>query len=45
MKSNRVLMTIFALIVIASMLLTACGSKPAGKVKVGLSFSDFATER
>src|SRR5512141_1986962 len=45
MKSNRVLITLFSLVVIASMALTACGSKAAGKVKVGLSFSDFATER
>src|SRR5512138_806515 len=45
MKSKRVLMTVFSLIVIASMALTACGGKAAGKTKVGLSFSDFATER
>ncbi len=48
MKSNRILMTIFSLMVITSMLLAGCGgTKPAAseKVKVGLSFSDFATER
>ena len=46
MKSKRVLMTIFSLIVIASMALTACGSGASGgKTKIGLSFSDFATER
>src|SRR5512142_1501117 len=47
MKSNRVLITIFSIMVIASMALTACGGKVAtgGKIKVGLSFSDFATER
>ena len=47
MKSNRVLITIFSLMVIASMFLTACGAVPAaaGKTKIGLSFSDFATER
>ena len=50
MKSNRILITIFSLMVIASMALTACGgggaAQPAeGKTKVGLSFSDFATER
>ncbi len=50
MKSNRVLMTIFSLMVIASMLLAGCGggqnqAASGGKVKVGLSFSDFATER
>jgi len=48
MKSKRILMTIFSLVVIMSMALTACGAKsaaPAGKIKIGLSFSDFATER
>jgi D-xylose transport system substrate-binding protein len=48
MKSNRILMTIFSLVVIASMALTACGGGGAGdggKTKIGLSFSDFATER
>ena len=47
MKSNRILMTVFSLLVIASVLLTGCsGAAPAsGKVKIGLSFSDFATER
>lgn len=47
MKSHRILMTIFALIVIASMMLAGCGGAPAAsaKTKVGLSFSDFATER
>jgi len=48
MKSKRFLMTIFSLIVIASMALTACGGgggASGGKTKIGLSFSDFATER
>src|SRR5512140_3968828 len=45
MKSNRTLVTVLALMVIAAMLLPGCGSKTGGKVKVGLSFSDFATER
>ena len=48
MKSKRILITIFSLMVIASVLV-ACGgggAQPAGgKIKVGLSFSDFATER
>ena len=52
MKSNRILITIFSLMVITSMALAGCGgaaatqeAQPEGKVKVGLSFSDFATER
>jgi D-xylose transport system substrate-binding protein len=45
MKSNRVLMTVFSLMVIASMALAGCGGGAAGKPKIGLSFSDFATER
>jgi D-xylose transport system substrate-binding protein len=48
MKSNRFLMTVFALLVITSMVLAGCGAgAPAGggKTKIGLSFSDFATER
>lgn len=47
MKSNRILITIFSLMVIASIVLAGCGGAPAAsaKVKVGLSFSDFATER
>jgi D-xylose transport system substrate-binding protein len=51
MKSKRVLITIFTLMIITSILLAGCGApqKPAApaaeKVKVGLSFSDFATER
>src|SRR5512133_2908465 len=49
MKSNRILMTIFSIMVIVSMFLAGCGGeKPAAsgdKIKVGLSFSDFATER
>jgi D-xylose transport system substrate-binding protein len=48
MKSNRILLALFTLVVIAS-LLVGCGggAKPAAseKTKVGLSFSDFATER
>src|SRR6185503_6199208 len=46
MKSNRILITIFSLMVIASMILAGCGATASGeKIKVGLSFSDFATER
>src|SRR6266540_6994404 len=45
MKSNRILIAIFSLMVIASMVLAGCGATAAGKTKVGLSFSDFATER
>jgi D-xylose transport system substrate-binding protein len=48
MKSKRIMMTIFTMIVIASMALVACGGGNAstgGKTKIGLSFSDFATER
>jgi len=48
MKSNRVI-TLFTLLIVVAML-AACGpAAPAattgGKIKVGLSFSDFATER
>lgn len=46
MKSKRILMAIFSLMVIASMVLAGCGATAAGgKTKIGLSFSDFATER
>jgi D-xylose transport system substrate-binding protein len=47
MKSNRILLALFTLVVIASLLVGCGGTKPAAseKVKVGLSFSDFATER
>jgi D-xylose transport system substrate-binding protein len=64
MKSKRVWMMAFSLIVIASMVLAGCGgptatpesqpqtqtqapptTQPEVKVKIGLSFSDFATER
>jgi D-xylose transport system substrate-binding protein len=48
MKSNRMLITVFSLIVIMSMMLAGCGgagSGDSGKTKIGLSFSDFATER
>ena len=45
MKARRILTVIFSLIVIASMALTACGGASSGKTKIGLSFSDFATER
>jgi D-xylose transport system substrate-binding protein len=51
MKNNKVILTIVALITIVS-LLAACAPQPAApgastgdKIKVGLSFSDFATER
>ena len=49
MKSKRILMAVFSLMVIASMALAACSgggaSSGGGKTKIGLSFSDFATER
>jgi D-xylose transport system substrate-binding protein len=53
MKSKRILTTLCALIVIASMMLAACGGSGGDggdtgggdKIKIGLSFSDFATER
>ena len=46
MKSNRALIIVLSLIVMASMILSACGATAgSGKIKVGLSFSDFATER
>ncbi|RPJ20466.1 MAG: D-xylose transporter subunit XylF, partial [Chloroflexi bacterium] len=45
MKSNRILIAIFSLMVIASMVLAGCGAGSSGKTKIGLSFSDFATER
>ena len=47
MKSNRILIALFSLMVITSIILAGCGAAPAagGKTKVGLSFSDFATER
>jgi D-xylose transport system substrate-binding protein len=47
MKSHRILICIFSLMVIASIVLAGCGGAPAAsaKTKVGLSFSDFATER
>ena len=50
MKSNRFSITLFTLLIVTAML-AACGpsaSAPAassGKIKVGLSFSDYATER
>ncbi|MEW5873238.1 MAG: substrate-binding domain-containing protein [Chloroflexota bacterium] len=57
MKPTRLIMTLLSLVVIASMLMGCGGTattqapagggeaKPAEKIKVGLSFSDFATER
>jgi len=49
MKSKRILISVFSLMIIASMALTACGgggkTAAGGKTKIGLSFSDFATER
>jgi len=50
MKSNRILITLFTLLIVAAML-AACAPAAApqastsGKIKVGLSFSDYATER
>ncbi|NUM43799.1 MAG: substrate-binding domain-containing protein [Anaerolineales bacterium] len=38
-------MTIFSFLMIASMVLPACTPASSGKIKIGLSFSDFATER
>jgi len=51
MKPNRVLMTVFTLMVIAGMIAACAPASQApaapssGKIKIGLSFSDFATER
>jgi D-xylose transport system substrate-binding protein len=46
MKSNRMMIAVFSLMVIGSMVLSACGAGAGGgKTKIGLSFSDFATER
>jgi D-xylose transport system substrate-binding protein len=47
MKSNRMMIAVFSLMVVGSMLLAACGAggSGSGKTKIGLSFSDFATER
>ena len=50
MNSNRVSITLFTLLIVAAML-AACApaaqapAASSGKVKIGLSFSDFATER
>ena len=51
MKSNRFLITLFTLVIVAAML-AACApaaqapaASTSGKIKIGLSFSDFATER
>jgi D-xylose transport system substrate-binding protein len=44
MKSNRFLLTVLSVIIIASMI-AGCGGSASKKTKVGLSFSDFATER
>jgi len=43
-KLFRTILIVVAMVMVAS-LLSACGGKDSGKVKVGLSFSDFATER
>src|SRR5512140_45395 len=48
MKYNRMMVAILSVMVIGSVLLSACGAAAGGgggKTKVGLSFSDFATER
>jgi D-xylose transport system substrate-binding protein len=59
MKTNRVLITIFTLMIVTSMLLAGCAPAAAptaapadtaapaagAKPKIGLSFSDYATER
>jgi D-xylose transport system substrate-binding protein len=47
MKAKRILMTIISLIVVLGMI-AGCAPKTTsegGKIKIGLSFSDFATER
>jgi D-xylose transport system substrate-binding protein len=44
MKTKKMLYILFSLIIIAAMLI-GCAPKGEDKVKVGLSFSDFATER
>jgi len=54
MKATRILTTIFSLVMV-SVMLVGCGGTPApaaatavppaAKIKIGLSFSDFATER
>ena len=51
MKSNRVSITLFTILILVAML-AACApaaqapaASTSGKVKIGLSFSDFATER
>src|SRR4030042_2945455 len=45
MKSNRMMIAVFSLMVIGSILLAACGAAGGGKTKVGVSFSDCAAER
>jgi D-xylose transport system substrate-binding protein len=49
MKSNRILITLFTLMIVAAMLAACAPAAPqastSGKTKVGLSFSDYATER
>jgi D-xylose transport system substrate-binding protein len=49
MKSNRILITLFTLMIVAAMLAACAPAAPqastSGKIKVGLSFSDYATER
>lgn len=45
MNSKRILMTVFSLLMIASLALAGCGGGGSGKTKIGLSFSDYATER
>ena len=60
MKSSRILLTIFTLIIVSGLLASCGGAAPqaaptqaaaapqpasGGKIKIGLSFSDYATER
>jgi D-xylose transport system substrate-binding protein len=47
MKLNRILLTIFTLLAITGLLAACSGGTPpaSAKTKIGLSFSDFATER
>ena len=43
--SRTVMRSLTAILVVAMLLTSLAGCKGTGKTKVGLSFSDFATER
>ncbi len=45
MKITRILTTIFSIMIVSVMLVGCGGPAAGGKTKIGLSFSDFATER